>query len=62
MKSTTTELDQSAPEGACDAKNGSYSHRVSQTIERGILAFVVLVSLLGTYANHSYLMSGVLVS
>lgn len=62
MKSITTELDQSALEGVCDAKKGGYFHRISQTIERAILAFVVLVTMLGTYANHSYLMGDILIS
>ena len=61
MKSTTTELNQSALEGACDAKTGGYFHRISKTIERIILAVVVLMTLLGNYATHSLLMSDVLI-
>lgn len=63
---STTELNRSAPEGACDARTmasvrRSCVDRVSQMIEHLILAVVVLMALLGNYATHSLLMSEVLI-
>lgn len=63
---TTTELNRSAPEGACDARiiasvRRSCVDRVSLTIEHLILPVVVLMTLLGNYAAHSLLMREVLI-
>lgn len=38
-----------------------YFDRISQVAERGVLVFVVLVTMLSGYVNHSYLMRDVLV-
>jgi hypothetical protein len=65
MNSITVELDQAEQEGAYDSRAGAFSRRIdriSQTIERGILVFVVLATLLGNYVAHSYLMRDILIS
>lgn len=65
--STTTELDGSALDGASNTNTGrssrrGYFHRISQAIELAILAFVVLLTMLGTYVHHNRLLSDVLIS
>lgn len=63
---TMTELNRFARGNPCDARAGQparrgYFDRISQTIERVILAVVVLMTLVGNYATHSLLMSDVLI-
>ena len=64
--STTTELDGAALNGASNTTGRSsrrgYFHRISQAIELGILAFVILLTMLGTYVHHNRLLSDVLIS
>lgn len=45
-----------------DAARRGYFHRISGIIERGILLFVVSLTLLGNYVAHRQLMSEVLLS
>lgn len=56
----------SAADSACDVRPGceeqGYFHRISRIIERGILLFVVSLTLLGNYVAHRQLMSEVLLS
>jgi len=64
--STAVGLERSVPDVTSNANTGQSSsrycfHRISQAIERGILAFVVLATLLGTYVNHSILMGDILI-
>lgn len=64
--STTPEFNQSALGIVLDVRGESarrgYFDRISKTIERSILAFVVLMTLLGNYASHSHLLSDALIS
>ena len=65
MNSITAELDQAGQDGAYGSRTGAFARRIdriSQTIERGILVFVVLATLLGNYATHSHLMRDLLIS
>lgn len=63
---TVADSDWSAADSACDVRHGAarrgYFHRISRIIERGILVFVVSLTLLGNYAVHRQLMSDVLLS
>ena len=62
---TTLELNRATLEGASDARQSArrnYFDRMSQTIERGVLVFVILLALLGNYATHSHLMSDLIIS
>lgn len=62
---TTPELSPAMQEGASDARQSArrgYFDRKSQTIERGVLAFVILLALLGNYASNCYLMSDHIIS
>lgn len=58
--------DRSAADSACDVRHRaarqSYFHRISRIIERGILVFVVSLTLLGNYVAHRQLMSDVVLS
>lgn len=61
---TARELDQALLESASSTSTvHSVRHvdRIAQTIECGILVFIVLLTLLGNYATHSHLMSGTLI-
>lgn len=65
MSSIIAELKQVDRDGASDSRVGASARhvdRISKIIERSILMFVVLVTLLGHYANHSYLMREALIS
>lgn len=63
---TFADSGRSAPDSACNVRLGAvrrgYFHRISRTIERGILVFVVSLTLLGNYVVHRQLMSEVLLS
>lgn len=65
MNSITVKLDQAGHDGTYDSRTGAFARRIdriSQTIERGILVFVVLTTLLGNYATHSHLLRELLIS
>lgn len=63
---TFADFGRSAADCACDVRHGAarqgYPHRISRIVERGILAFVVSLTLLGNYVAHRQLMSEVLLS
>jgi len=61
-----TELNQAVRENASDARSGSPARcgcvdRISKTVEYTLLVFIVLTTLLGNYATHSYLMGDILI-
>lgn len=68
MNATRMEIfDRTMQEDACDVSDKMsarhrYFKRISHVAEQGVLVFVILVTLLGNYVIHSYLMRDMLIS
>lgn len=67
MNATAMEIHRAIQGGACDAPGRTparhrFFKRVSHTVERGILVFAILATLLGSYLTHHHLMREMLIS
>lgn len=64
MNSNMDMPDQAQRARACEGSSArrGYFDRISHAIERAILVFVVLATMLGNYAAHTYLMRDIIIS